>query len=103
MITLKKFSKSNLKKEIVNQYGSISKLKKFLKDTAINQYGGKFNEIEVYGCKISYNNNSNCFASYIIRIPHVGFSSEYALGKSSLTKAGKIRLGSQIKSHYISI
>jgi hypothetical protein len=100
---MKQFLKPQLKKEIVNQFGSISELKKFLKENAKYQYGGHFNEIEIYGCKISYNDNPNCFASFIINIPHLGFTSQYGLGKSSITKAGKIRLGSQISNHYITL
>lgn len=103
MKTLLTFSKTELKNEIVSKYGSVSKMKKFLKDTAKFQYGGRSNEIEIYGCKITYTDNPNCFASYIISIPHVGFTSGYGLGKSSITKAGKIRLGSTIKSHYITL
>jgi hypothetical protein len=103
MKSLKKFSKPDLKNEIVKRYGSISGLKKFLKETAVYQYGGHFNEIEIYGCKISYNDNPNCFASFIINIPHLGFTSQYGLGLSSITKAGKIRLGSQISNHYITL
>lgn len=100
---MKTFSKSALKKEIVSKFGSISGLKKFLKESAVYQYGGHFNEIEIYGCKISYNDNPNCFASFIINIPHLGFTSQYGLGKSSITKAGRNRLGSHIKNHYITL
>jgi hypothetical protein len=100
---MKQFSKSELKKEIVSKFGSVSGLKKFLKETATYQYGGFISEIEIDGCRITYTDNPNCFASYIITIPHVGFSSQFGLGKSSITKAGKIRLGSQIKNHYITL
>jgi hypothetical protein len=99
-----KFSSPALKKEIISKYGSISNLKKFLKSKAKYQYGGYYNEVEVFGCKISYNDNANCFASYIISIPHVGFISQLALGKSSLTKAGLQRLaGTNISNHYLSL
>jgi hypothetical protein len=101
--TMKQFSKPQLKKEIVETFGSVSGLKKFLKENATYQYGGLFSEIEIYGCKISYNDNPNCFASFIITIPHLGFTSQYGLGLSSITKAGKLRLGSQISNHYITL
>lgn len=100
---MKRFSKSELKKEIVTRFGSVSGLKKFLKENATYQYGGYMCEIQIYGCRIVYTDNSNCFASYLISIPHVGFRSQFGLGKSSITKAGKIRLGSQIKNHYITL
>jgi hypothetical protein len=100
---MKKFSISDLKKEISKKYGSVSGLKKFLKDTAKYEYGGYTNEVNVYGCRIVYTDNPNCFASFLISIPMVGFNSQFALGKSSLTKAGKIRLGSRIDNHYIKI
>jgi hypothetical protein len=100
---MKTFSKTELKRQIVSQYGSVAKLKKHLKETATYQYGGYFNEITIYGCKISYNDNPNCFASYIISIPHVGYRSQFGLGKSSITKAGRLRLGSTINSHYIEL
>lgn len=86
---MKNFSKTKLKREIKRQFGSIKNLKNHLKANAKYQYGGHFNEISIYGCKISYNDNLNCFASYIITIPHVGSSSQYALGNTSFTKAGK--------------
>jgi hypothetical protein len=100
---MKQFSKSQLKKEIVSKFGSVSGLKKFLKENAIYQYGGYICEVEIYGCRIVYTDNSNCFARYLISIPHVGFRSQFGLGKSSITKAGKLRLGSQIKNHYITL
>ena len=100
---MKQFSKSQLKKEITSKFGSVSGLKKFLKDNATYQYGGYSKDIEIYGCRISYTDNPNCFASYIISIPHLGFRSQFGLGKSSITKAGRIRLGSQIKNHYITL
>lgn len=103
MSSIKKFSKPALKKEIVKKFGSISGLKKFLVDNAVYQYGGLFGEIQIYGCKISYNNNPNCFANFIITIPHLGFYSQYGLGKSSITKAGRMRLGSHIDNHYINL
>ena len=100
---MKQFSKSALKKEIISGFGSVSGLKKFLKENATYQYGGFMCEIEIYGCRIVYTDNPNCFASYLITIPHIGFRSQFGLGKSSITKAGKIRLGSQIKNHYITL
>lgn len=103
MRTIKVEFRSNLKNEIVKRYGSISGLKNFLKNNAVYQYGGHFNEIEIYGCRISYNDNPNCFASFIITVPHIGFISQYGLGISSITKAGKVRLGSQINNHYITL
>lgn len=100
---MKQFSKLQLKKEIVKTFGSVYNLKLTLKKTAVYQYGGYFNEIEVYGCKISYNDNPNCFASFIINIPHIGFTSQLALGFCSITDAGRVRLGSQITNHYITL
>lgn len=100
---MKKFSITTLKREINSKYGSVAKLKAHLKKTAKYQWGGHFNEIELYGCKISYNDNPNCFANYIITIPHVGFSSQMALSVDSITKAGRLRLGNELHNHYISI
>lgn len=99
-----KLSSPHLKKEIISKYGSISNLKKFLKANSKFEYGGHFNEVEVFGCKISYNDNPNCFASYIISIPQVGFKTQLALGKSSFTKAGLRRLaGTNIGNHYLEL
>ena len=100
---MKAFSKSELKKEIVSKYGSVAKMKKILKETAKNQYGGFTNEVTIYGCRIVYTDNKNCFASYLISIPHCGFNSQLALGKSSFTLAGKKRLGSYIEKSYIEL
>jgi hypothetical protein len=88
---MKTFKKSELKAEIKKLYGSLTGLKKFLKENAEYQYGCYYKEIELYGCEISYTSNENCFAKFLIDIPHVGFKSQYGLGKSSITKAGKIR------------
>lgn len=87
----KKFSKSELKKEIQKEYGSLSKLKKHLKSIAKNEYGCYYAEVMIYGCKIAYTSNPNCFASFLITIPMIGFSNQQGLGKSSITKAGKQR------------
>ena len=103
MKQLKTFSVSELKKEIKSKFKSLPGLKKYLKDTAVYQYGGHFNEISVYGCNISYNDNPNCFANYIINIPQCGNIAQYGLGKSSITETGRIRLGSTIKNHYINL
>ncbi len=97
---MKQFKKSELKVLIKKQYGTITKLKKYLKDNAKFQYGCYYNEIELYGCKISYTSNDNCFASFLIDIPHAGFNSQYGLGKSSITKAGKKR---GCSDYYISL
>ena len=103
MKSIKTFSASSLKTEIVKKYGSVSGLKKHLVQTANYQYGGHFNEVEIYGCKISYNDNPNCFANFILNIRLVGMVSQLGLGKSSITKAGRLRLGSQISNHYITL
>lgn len=97
---MRKFSKSALKSEIKEKFGTITKMKKYLKENAEYQYGCYYNEINIYGCRISYTSNPNCFASYLISIPHCGMSSQYGIGKSSITKAGKIR---GCSSHYISL
>jgi hypothetical protein len=103
MKKLKNFSKTELKREIINRYGSVGELKRELKRGAKYQWDTWTNETEIYGCRITYTDNKNCFASYIIEIPHVGFISQYGLGKSAITKAGKLRLGSTIKQHYIQL
>lgn len=100
---MKTFKISELKKEIRTKYGSVANLKKELKKTAKYQYGGYTNEVQIYGCRIVYTDNSNCFASFLISIPHVGMTSQYALGMSSFTKAGKIRLGKELNNHFINI
>jgi hypothetical protein len=88
---MKKFTKAGLKAEIKKQFGTVTKLKKFLKENATFQYGCYYKEIDIYGCKISYTSNENCFANFLIDIPHVGFNSQYGIGKRSITKAGKLR------------
>jgi hypothetical protein len=85
---LKQFKKSELIKEIKSQYGSVSKLKKHLKDNSVAQYGCKTKEVNIYGCKIIYTSNPNCFASYLVTIPMVGMSNQLALDASSITNAG---------------
>lgn len=101
---MKKFSKSQLKKEIIAKYGSIAKMKKHLKTIAKNEYDCYFSEIKVYGCRIFYTSNPNHFCSFAIQIPHVGMSSTYALGKGSFTTNGKRRIGtSQLHNHYITL
>lgn len=87
----KKFVKKDFKVEIKKKFGSVTGLKNHLKKIAKNEYGCDYAEITIYGCKIIYTSNPNCWASFIVRVKHVGFSSGLALGKSSITKAGKIR------------
>jgi len=87
----KKFNISDLKKEIKNQYGSFSGLKKHLKSIAKYEYGCYFSQIKIYGCEIFYTSNPNHFCSFGIKIPMVGMSETLGLGKSSITKAGKLR------------
>ena len=100
---MKTFNIKELRTEIENQYGSVEKLKNYLKENAIEQYGCEFSEIEIYNCKISYTSNPNCFASFLIIIPHVGMTSSHALGRDSFTSAGLKRLGSNLSNHYIKI
>jgi hypothetical protein len=88
---LKQFKKSELIKEIKAQYGSVSKFKKYLKDSSVYQYGCKTKEVNIYSCKIIYTSNPNCFASYLVTIPMVGMSDQLGLDKSSITKAGHQR------------
>lgn len=87
----KTFKKSELKREIKSRFGTLTNLKKHLKRIAKNEYGCDYAEIKVYGCKISYTSNPNCFASFLISVPLVGMTGQYGLGKSSITKAGKLR------------
>lgn len=102
MTKLKQFNKADLKAQIIKEYGSIPKLKKHLKRIAKNPYGCYTSEVQVYGCKIVYTSNPNCFAEYIINIPMVGFSGQYALGKESITLAGKQR-GCFNENHFITL
>ena len=88
---MKQFIKSDLMKEVKSQYGSISKLKTYLKENAVYQYGCKTKEVDVYGCKILYTSNSNCWASYLISIPMGGMIEQLGLDISSITKAGHQR------------
>lgn len=88
---LKEFKKSEFLKEVKSKYGSISKLKKYLKETAKYEYGCKTSETKIYGCKVLYTSNPNCFASYLITIPMVGMSNQLGLDSSSITKAGHQR------------
>lgn len=91
MKTTKQFKKSDFLKEVKSQYGSLAKFKKYLKDNAVNQYGCYVKEVTIYGCKVVYTSNPNCFASYLISIPMVGMNSQLGLDKSSITKAGHMR------------
>jgi hypothetical protein len=88
---LKKFDKVEFLNEVKSKYGSISKLKKYLKENATYQYGCKTYEIDIYGCKITYTSNPNCFANYLIVVPMVGMHNQLGLDKSSITKAGHNR------------
>ncbi len=103
MNTLENFSKTELKREIVKKYGSVRNLKAQLKKDATYEYGTWMNEVLIYGCRIIYTSNPNSFASFIIRIPHLGYSSEYGLGKSSITKAGERRLRFSTGQYYIQL
>jgi len=91
MYKLKKFSKAELKKQIVAKYGSLKGLKQYLKKIAKNEYGCFMGEVELYGCRIFYTSNPNHFCSFAISIPQVGSSNVLGLGKSSITKSGKQR------------
>jgi hypothetical protein len=88
---LHQFKKSEFINEIKSQYGSVSKLKKHLKDNSVEHYGCKTKEVNIYNCKVSYTSNPNCFASYLVTIPMVGMSDQLGLDKSSITKAGHQR------------
>lgn len=90
-ITMKQFKASDLRREIKKEYGGIPALKKHLKSIATNPYGCFTSEVTVYGCRISYTSNPNCFATYLVSIPMVGMSNSMALDKQSLTKAGILR------------
>lgn len=71
---------------------SLEAVKAKMKAAAKYEYGCKSSDINIgRGVRIIYTNNDNCFASYIVRLQGVGMSSEYALDKASLTKAGKMR------------
>jgi len=91
MMKLKTFKKSDFLKEVKLEYGSISNLKKHLRKIAVSEYGCETSQTKVYGCKIIYTSNPNCFASYLITIPMVGMYEQLALDKSSITKAGHQR------------
>lgn len=87
----KKFKITALRNEIKSKYGNLSGLKKHLKSISKEQYGCKYSEVNIYGCRIYYTSNENHFCRFGIAIPLVGMSSTKALGVSSLTKAGKLR------------
>ncbi len=85
---MKTFDIKDLKKEIVNTFGSVAKLKQHLLNIAKNEYGCLYSEVQVYGCKVVYTSNTNCWAKFLITIPTVGMSNSIALGKSSINKVG---------------
>jgi len=88
---LKEFKKSEFLKEVKAKYGSLSKLKKYLKEISVHEYGCYTSEVSIYGCRVLYTSNPNCFASYLVTIPMVGMSDQLGLDKSSITKAGHQR------------
>ena len=90
---MKQFNNKEFKKEIIKQFGSVPKLKAHLKSISTNEYGAYTSEVKIYGCKVVYTSNPNCFASYLVRIPMCGMSDSNALDYSSFTKAGIKRLG----------
>ena len=85
---MKTFDLSELKKEIISVYGSVSKMKQHLIDTSKYEYGCMYSEISIYGCKVSYNTNSNCWAMFQISIPTVGMSNSLALDRESINRVG---------------
>lgn len=93
-----------LKQEIQKQYGTISRFKKHLIQGAVAEYGGLLNEITILGCKISYNNNPNCFASFIISTKQCGYIQQLAFGLAGFTTAGIKRIGANnLREHYFNI
>lgn len=71
---------------------TLAAVKKRLKDAATNEYGNFSATIDTgRGVKLIYTDNSNCFASYIVRVQYPGLCSEYAFDRASITQAGRLR------------
>ena len=98
---MKKFVKSHYKNLIVERFGSITNLKKHLVDTAKYSYGAMLSEVEIEGAKFCYTSNPNHFAKFYVKLPSVGFTQTFALGRSGFTKNGKIRIGKSRLSLYM--
>ena len=103
MTNLKQFKESELKSEIIDQFGSISNMIKHLKKNAVDSYGCMTNDILVGGCKITYTSNPNCYANVLVQIKGVGMACDYALNYDCITKVGIMRLGYSVHSHHLNI
>lgn len=86
-------TKKEVRKQFREKFGhsNLSIIKAELKKIATNPYGAFTSEIQFKGFSISYTANSNCFATFLIKIQLVGMVNSLALDKKSFTKAGKQR------------
>ena len=69
-------------------FKTIAALKAELLKNKVYQYGGHYSEIKKPSFKVSYNDNPNCWASFIVSMNAVGMTKQLALDKQSITKAG---------------
>lgn len=89
---MRKFNPSDLKKKIKKEFGSISKLKSYLKNEAKDTgWDCRLSEVVIDGVQIKYTSNPNHFAEFFIQLQHIGMTGTYALDRSSYTPAGKRR------------
>lgn len=71
---------------------SIAAVKRKMREAATAQHGTVYGTIDTgRGVTLTYTDNSNCFASYIVNLRGVGMVSQYAIDKASITAAGRAR------------
>jgi|AntRauTorckE6833_2_1112554.scaffolds.fasta_scaffold01664_8 hypothetical protein len=96
---LSKKDKAKVRKIIREEFGhcNISKLKKHLKGSAIEEYDCKhFVHNTNKGISLGYTSNNNHFCRYFVTIKLPGMCNTLSLTKSDLTKQGMLRGCSQM-------
>ena len=89
---MRTFKPNEFKKAIKKEFGSVAKLKSYLRTEAEDLgWDCRLAEVVIDGVKVKYTSNPNHFARYFVELPHVGFTSTTALDRSSYTAAGKRR------------
>lgn len=86
-----KKQKSIVRKQIRSHFGhcNLSEIRKYLKSQSVNEYGCFFYKENIGGgSSLTYTSNPNCFAKFILDVKGVGFTSQYAITKKDLTRAG---------------
>lgn len=96
-------AKKVVRKSIREHFGhcNLAEVRKTLKNEAVSQYGGYINNVEIgNGIELYYTDNPNHFCEYGIKLGGIGYTRTLAITKKDLTKAGRIRIGDYIESHY---